>query len=137
MHEDEILVLKYQGPKGAPGMPETHIPPIFYAKGLSDMLIITDGRTSGSTKGPMVLHITPEAADGGPIAIVEEGDEIRIDIENRKLDLLVSEEEIARRLKSWVRPDQGNDPFVRGWIKQYVASVGSASKGAPVELFFT
>ncbi|MBT8330229.1 MAG: dihydroxy-acid dehydratase [Desulfofustis sp.] len=136
LHEDEILVLKYQGPKGAPGMPETHIPPIFYAKGLSDMLIITDGRTSGSTRGPMVLHITPEAADGGPIAIVEEGDTIRIDVENRKLDLLVSEEEIARRLTSWIRPDPGNDPFVTGWIKQYVASVGSASKGAPVEFLF-
>jgi dihydroxy-acid dehydratase len=133
LHEDEILVLKYQGPKGAPGMPETHIPPIFYAKGLSDMLIITDGRTSGSTKGPMVLHITPEAADGGPIAIVEEGDAVRIDIENRKLDLLVSEEEIDRRLKSWIRPDLHKDPFVSGWIKQYVASVGSASNGAPVE----
>ncbi len=137
LQKDEILVLKYQGPKGAPGMPETHIPPIFYALGLADMLIITDGRTSGSTRGPMVLHISPEAADGGPIAIVEEGDPIRIDIKNRRLDILISEEEIIRRLESWMRPDPGKDPFVTGWIKQYVASVGSASKGAPVEIFFT
>ena len=137
LDKDEILVLKYQGPKGAPGMPETHIPPAFYAMGLSDMLIITDGRTSGSTKGPMVLHITPEAADGGPIAIVEEGDPIRVDVENRRLDLLVSEEEIARRLKTWIRPDPCKDPFVTGWIKQYVAAVGSASIGAPVEITLT
>ena len=81
-----------------------------------------------------MLHIAPEAADKGPIAVVEEGDSIKLDIENRRLDLLVSDEEIQRRFKSWVRPDLKKDPFVKGWIKQYAASVGSASQGAPVEL---
>lgn len=136
LHEDEILVLKYQGPKGAPGMPETHIPPIFYAKGLADMVIITDGRTSGSTKGPMILHIAPEAADKGPIAFVEEGDTIRIDVERRTLDLLITDEEFAKRGSRWSKPDPTKDPFVSGWIKQYAALVGCSSEGAPVDYTF-
>jgi len=136
LHEDEVLVLRYQGPKGAPGMPETHIPPGFYAQGLADMPIITDGRTSGSTRGPMVLHMAPEAADGGLLAIVKDGDLIKLDVENRRIDLLLSEEEIKIRFESWVKPDLQKDPLVTGWMKQYALSVGSSSKGALVDLSF-
>jgi dihydroxy-acid dehydratase len=136
LHEDEVLVLRYQGPKGAPGMPETHIPPVFYARGLSDMLIITDGRTSGSTRGPMVLHMAPEAADGGLLAIVKDGDLIKLDINSRRIDVLLPEEEITKRFESWVKPDVQKDPLVSGWMKQYVLSVGSPSKGALVDLSF-
>ncbi|MFP4573930.1 MAG: dihydroxy-acid dehydratase, partial [Desulfobacterales bacterium] len=136
LHEKEVLVLKNQGPKGAPGMPETHIPPVFYAKGLSNMLIITDGRTSGSTTGPMVLHISPEAAAGGPLAMVEEGDMIKIDVKNRRLDVLLTDEEIKKRQKLLQTRSFEKDPFVTGWIKQYAESAGSASRGARVESFF-
>ena len=136
LHEDEVLVLRYQGPKGAPGMPETHIPPIFYARGLADMPIITDGRTSGSTRGPMVLHMAPEAADGGLLAIVKDGDLIKLDINNRRIDVLLPAEEITKRFASWVKPDLKEDPFVSGWMKQYALSVGSPSKGALVDLSF-
>ncbi|MCF8110114.1 MAG: dihydroxy-acid dehydratase [Desulfobacteraceae bacterium] len=130
LNDEEVLVLKNQGPRGAPGMPETHIPPVFYARGLSNMLIITDGRTSGSTTGPMVLHIAPEAAAGGPLAVVEEGDTIKIDVENRRLDVLLTDEEIKRRQKLLQPRDFEKDPFVTGWIKQYAESVGSSSQGA-------
>lgn len=134
LHDNEVLVLRYQGPKGAPGMPEIHIPPIFYARGLQDMVIVTDGRTSGSTRGPMVLHIAPEAADGGPLAIVQDGDLIKLDVHKRTIDVLLSEAEIEERLKMWTRPSLENDPFVKGWIRQYVAWVSSSSKGAFVDI---
>jgi dihydroxy-acid dehydratase len=111
-------------------MPETHIPPIFYARGLADMLIVTDGRTSGSTRGPMVLHVAPEAAAGGPIAIVEEGDEIRIDIAKRSLDLLVSDQEYKRRAASQARPIASPEHLTTGWMEMYTRMVGCASQGA-------
>ena len=132
LHPEDVLVLQNQGPKGAPGMPEIHIPPIFYANGLADMLILTDGRTSGSTRGPMVLHIAPEAAAGGPIGIIRDGDEISIDVENGRLDLLISSQEYEQRLASHRRSPPVEASMQMGWMGLYRMLVGCASRGALV-----
>jgi dihydroxy-acid dehydratase len=84
----------------------------------------------------MVLHMAPEAADGGLLAIVKDGDLIKLDINNRRIDVLLPAEEITKRFASWVKPDLKEDPFVSGWMKQYALSVGSPSKGALVDLSF-
>jgi len=94
---------------------------------LENVAMVTDGRFSGATRGPMVGHVAPEAAVGGPIAIVENGDRIVIDVENRKLDLLVPEDEISRRFKDWVpRPPR----YRTGLLAKYASLVAQASKGA-------
>jgi Dihydroxyacid dehydratase/phosphogluconate dehydratase len=98
---DDVLVLQGGGPKGAPGMPEAGYLPIpkkLAVKGLKDMVRISDARMSGTAFGTIVVHVTPESAVGGPLAIVRTGDMIRLDVPNRKLDLLVDEPELARRL---------------------------------------
>jgi dihydroxy-acid dehydratase len=98
--ESDILVLRYIGPKGAPGMPEAGLIPIpkkLARQGVKDMVRISDGRMSGTASGTIILHVAPEAAIGGPLALVESGDRICLDAAARRLELLVSDDELARR----------------------------------------
>jgi dihydroxy-acid dehydratase len=126
--EGSVVVIRYEGPKGGPGMPEMlRVTAAIVGAELENVAMVTDGRFSGATRGPMVGHVAPEAAVGGPIAIVENGDRIVIDVENRKLDLLVPEDEISRRFKDWVpRPPR----YRTGLLAKYASLVAQASKGA-------
>jgi dihydroxy-acid dehydratase len=124
----DIIVIRYEGPKGGPGMREMLSPTAAVAgMGLSDSVaLITDGRFSGGTRGPCIGHISPEAAEGGLIAVIEEGDEITIDLDNRSLDLQVSEEEIKKRFEGW----QPIEPKIKtGWLARYARLVTSAATG--------
>ena len=125
----DIVVIRYEGPKGGPGMREMLMPTSSIAGiGLDkDVALITDGRFSGATRGASIGHISPEAADGGPIALVEEGDLINIDIPNAKLELLVSDEELNERRNRW-RPKLTE--IKSRWLKRYRRLVSSASEGA-------
>ncbi|MFX1281649.1 MAG: dihydroxy-acid dehydratase [Promethearchaeota archaeon] len=127
--EGEILVIRYEGPKGSPGMRELSIPAaVLVGRGLGDSVaIVTDGRFSGATKGPCIGHVCPEAAEGGPIAIVQDGDEIEIDIDNRKLDILISKIEIEKRLREWKKPEE---IIKTGYLNIYKKLVSSAKYGA-------
>ena len=125
----DVVVIRYEGPKGGPGMREMLGPTSAIAgMGLSESVaLITDGRFSGGTRGPCIGHISPEAMEGGPIAIVKEGDIISIDIPKRKLDLLVSKNVIIERQKK----HRALKPKIReGWLARYAAHVTSASTGA-------
>lgn len=125
----DVVVIRYEGPKGGPGMREMLGPTAAIAgMGLSESVaLVTDGRFSGGTRGPCIGHVSPEAAEGGPIAIVKDGDIISIDIRRRKLDLLVSKDEIKERLKRLKLPE----PKVRkGYLSLYSRLVSSASEGA-------
>jgi L-arabonate dehydrase len=127
--ENCVLVLKNGGPVGAPGMPEwgnLPIPAKIYKKGIEDMVRISDARMSGTSYGTVVLHIAPESALGGPLAIVQNGDMIRLDTANRKLDLLVSDEEIERRLAAWEKPVRHYD---RGYGKLFLDHILQANEG--------
>jgi dihydroxy-acid dehydratase len=126
---DDILVLKNIGPKGAPGMPEAGYLPIpkkLARAGVKDMVRISDGRMSGTAAGTIVLHVTPEAAAGGPLAWVKSGDRIRLDVERRELALLVSDEEMARRRQAQpvVEPRAA-----RGYLKLFLETVTQADQG--------
>jgi dihydroxy-acid dehydratase len=125
----DVVVIRYEGPKGGPGMREMlAITGAIKGAGLGkDVLLLTDGRFSGGTTGLCIGHIAPEATDGGPIALVRDGDLIRVDIAARSLDLLVSEEELAERLKDF----QPLPPrYTRGVLAKYSKLVHSASEGA-------
>jgi dihydroxy-acid dehydratase len=125
----DVVVIRYEGPKGGPGMREMLSPTSAIAgMGLSESVaLITDGRFSGGTRGPCIGHVSPEAMEGGVIAIVKNGDRIAIDIPKRKLDLLVSQQEIAKRLKAWKKPQ----PKIRhGYLARYSRMVSSAAAGA-------
>jgi len=125
----DVVIIRYEGPKGGPGMREMLAPTsAIVGMGLSDSVaLLTDGRFSGGTRGPCIGHISPEAAEGGPIAIVKDGDRILIDIPNRKLELLVSEEDKAKRSATW-RPAE---PKVKeGYLVRYAKLVSSAATGA-------
>ena len=125
----DVVVIRWEGPVGGPGMQEMlSVTGALVGEGLGDSVaLITDGRFSGGTHGLMIGHIAPEAALGGPIAIVEEGDEILIDVDRRVLDLLVPAEEMERRLGAWTaRPPN----YPTGVLAKYAALVGSASGGA-------
>ena len=99
--------------------------------GLGDKIaILTDGRFSGGTRNMSIGHVSPEAADGGPIALVRDGDRITVDLPARKLDLLVSPDELAKRKAAWKRPEP---KFARGWLARYERLVSSAAKGAVLE----
>jgi dihydroxy-acid dehydratase len=125
----DVVVIRYEGPVGGPGMQEMlSVTAALVGEGLGDeVALITDGRFSGGTHGLMIGHIAPEAALGGPIAIVEEGDEIVIDVDRKALDLVVPAEEIERRLAAW-SPRPPN--YAGGVLAKYAALVGSASTGA-------
>lgn len=126
-----VIVIRYEGPKGGPGMREMLGPTsAIVGMGLSDSVaLVTDGRFSGGTQGPCVGHISPEAAEGGPIAAVRNGDKIRIDIPKRRLDLLVPKDEIKRRLKKLETPKR---PQLVGYLARYRKTVTSANTGAIV-----
>jgi dihydroxy-acid dehydratase len=127
----DILVLKNAGPKGAPGMPEAGYLPIpkkLAQKGVKDMVRISDARMSGTAFGTIVLHISPEAAAGGPLALVRSGDRISLDAGNRRIDLLVSPEELARRRDDW-RPPAPPKGAERGYLKLHLAHVQQADQG--------
>jgi len=125
----DVVIIRYEGPRGGPGMREMLSPTsAIMGMGLGDKVaLITDGRFSGGTRGPAIGHVSPEAAAGGPIALVEEGDEILIDIPNRKLELLVSKEELERRKKNF-KPLKKEIPS--RWLRRYSMLVTSADMGA-------
>ncbi|MDY3973018.1 MAG: dihydroxy-acid dehydratase [Veillonella caviae] len=128
----DVVVIRYEGPKGGPGMREMLTPTsTITGMGLGkDVALITDGRFSGATRGASIGHVSPEAASGGTIAVVEEGDIIEIDIPNRKLAVRLSDEEIAKR-KAALKPYK---PQVTGYLKKYAAHVSSAAQGA-IEIY--
>lgn len=131
--ENSMLVLKNCGPKGYPGMPEVGnmpLPKKLLQKGITDIVRISDARMSGTAYGTVVLHISPESAVGGPLALVENGDMINLDVHNRRLELEVSEEELTRRRKEWKPIDLGYD---RGYAKLYIEHVNQAHEGADLD----
>ena len=125
---EHCLVLRNAGPVGAPGMPEAGALPIpkkLGAKGVTDMVRISDARMSGTAFGTVVLHVSPEAAAGGPLALVRDGDLVRLDAQARRLDLLVDAAELAARRAQWMPPA----PPARGYARLYVERVTQAEKG--------
>ncbi len=127
IHDGDVVVIRYEGPKGGPGMQEMLNPTaVITGRGLK-VGLITDGRFSGASQGACVGHVSPEAMEGGPIAFIEDGDEITIDIPNRKLSLAVSDEELARRKAAWKKPE----PKIKtGYLARYAKLTTSASTGA-------
>jgi len=124
----EVVVIRYEGPKGGPGMREM-LAPTSAIVGIGrdrDVALLTDGRFSGGSRGAAIGHISPEAAEGGPIAAVQDGDQIEIDIPGKKLNLLVSDEELKRRLSQWKPPKKE----LKGYLKRYARLVQSAHTGA-------
>src|SRR5208337_4598274 len=125
----DVVVIRYEGPKGGPGMRKMLSPTSAIAgMGLSESVaLITDGRFSGGTRGPCIGHISPEAMEGGPIAILKNGDRLRIDIPKRKIEVLMSDKEIKERLAVWKKPE----PKIRhGYLARYAKLVSSAASGA-------
>jgi dihydroxy-acid dehydratase len=125
----DVVVIRYEGPAGGPGMREMlHVTAALVGEGLGDeVALVTDGRFSGATHGLMVGHVAPEAARGGPIAAVRDGDTIELDVERRELRLLVSDDELAARLGDVVPPAPR---YTKGVLARYAATVSSASEGA-------
>ena len=125
----DVVVIRYEGPKGGPGMREMlAVTAALAGQGLDkEVALITDGRFSGATRGASLGHCSPEAAVGGPIALVEEGDKITLDINNYKITLEVSDEELAKRREKWVCPEP---KVTTGYLARYAKLVSSADKGA-------
>jgi dihydroxy-acid dehydratase len=123
-----VIVIRYEGPKGGPGMPEMLTPTsAVMGAGLgNDVALLTDGRFSGGSHGFIAGHITPEAQDGGPIALVENGDQITIDSENNTIDVNISDAEMSTRRQAWQAPPFKAD---RGTLYKYIKNVKSASEG--------
>ncbi len=131
--ERSVMVLKNCGPKGYPGMPEVGnmpLPPKLLKRGVTDMVRISDARMSGTAYGTVVLHVAPEAADGGPLAFVKTGDEIELDVPARKLELRVDDRELKRRRSKWQPPPP---PLERGYWKLYFEHVLQADEGADLD----
>jgi dihydroxy-acid dehydratase len=125
----DVVVVRYEGPKGGPGMREMLYPTAtITGMGLAESVaLLTDGRFSGGTRGPCIGHISPEAAEGGPIALIQDGDRIKLDIPRRSIKLMVDNREIARRRAKWKPPP----PKVKeGYLERYAQMAGSASQGA-------
>lgn len=131
IHRGDVVVIRYEGPKGGPGMREMLGPTsAISGRGLADSVaLITDGRFSGGTRGPCIGHIASEAAEGGPIALVAEGDYISIDIPNRRIDLQIDKTEFEKRMRDW-RPEEKQ---VKGYLKEYRQGCLSAERGASME----
>ncbi len=129
IHAGDVVVIRYEGPRGGPGMREmlAVTSAIVGSMGEDAVALITDGRFSGATRGPMVGHVAPEAAVGGPIALVHEGDEVVIDVPGRSLRLNVDADELERRRAAWQPPAP---PYARGALAKYARLFGSASEGA-------
>jgi dihydroxy-acid dehydratase len=125
----EVVVLRNEGPAGAPGMPEMlSVTSAIVGRGLGDSVsLVTDGRFSGATRGLMVGHVSPEAVRGGPIAVVRDGDVVTIDVDARRLDVALTDEEISARLDAWRPPEPR---VARGVLAKYARIVSSASRGA-------
>jgi dihydroxy-acid dehydratase len=124
-------VLQNSGPKGVPGMPESGYLPIpkkLAEKGVKDMVRVSDARMSGTAFGTIVLHVSPESAVGGPLALVRNGDRIRLDTAGRRIDLLVSDEELAARRAAWVAPEPKPEDR-RGYRKLYMEDIEQAERG--------
>ncbi len=133
VEENDIIVLQNAGPKGYPGFPEVgnvSMPRKLLERGITDMIRISDARMSGTAFGTVILHVAPEAAVGGPLALVETGDQIQLDVENRRLDLLVAEDVLVARRAKWQSPVGGP---TRGWSKLYIDHVMQANKGADLD----
>ena len=127
VHDGDVVVIRYEGPKGGPGMREMLNPTaVITGMGLK-VALLTDGRFSGATRGACVGHISPEAMEGGPIALIEEGDIISLDIPGRRLDLCVSDEEMAKRRAAWTQP---KPKVTTGYLARYAKLVTSANTGA-------
>jgi len=128
IQKGDVIIIRYEGPKGGPGMPEMLTPTsAIMGAGLgNDVALLTDGRFSGGSHGFIVGHITPEAQEGGPIGLVQTGDRITIDAENHRIDMDVSDEELASRRASWAAP-----PYkaTRGVLYKYIKSVKTAAEG--------
>lgn len=123
-----VLIVRYEGPKGGPGMPEQlRASAIIMGAGLSNVALVTDGRYSGASHGFIVGHVTPEAVVGGPIALVQDGDEVTIDAESNRIDVAISDEEMEERRKKWTPPEP---KIKRGVLAKYARLVGDASHGA-------
>jgi L-arabonate dehydrase len=132
--ENSVIVLKGAGPVGYPGMPEVgnvDLPEKLLRRGIKDIIRISDGRMSGTAAGTVVLHVSPESAIGGTLALVQDGDMIELDVEKRKLHLDVSDEELAQRKKLWVRPEPR---ATRGYVKFYIDHVEQANLGADLDI---
>jgi L-arabonate dehydrase len=131
--KDSVLVLKGIGPRGFPGMPEEGkmgLPKKLLEQGVRDMVRISDGRMSGTAYGAVVLHVAPESAVGGPLALVQNGDWIELDMAGRRLHLDVSEEELAQRRQAWVAPEPHQ---ARGYVRLYFEHVEQANKGCDLD----
>ena len=132
--ETSVMVLKNVGPKGYPGMAEVGnmgLPKKLLEQGVDDMVRISDGRMSGTHFGCVVLHVSPESAVGGPLALVQDGDEIELDVPARSLRLVVDDAELERRRAAWQPPES---PHQRGWPRLYVDHVRQASAGAGLDV---
>ncbi|MDO9523153.1 MAG: dihydroxy-acid dehydratase [Methanocorpusculum sp.] len=128
--EGDVIVIRYEGPKGGPGMPEMLSPTsALMGLGYTHVALVTDGRFSGGTRGPCIGHVAPEAKVGGPIGLVREGDIISIDLYERRLDLLVDEMELDERRKTWVPKERE----LKGVLARYARYAGQADKGAVPE----
>ena len=130
--DKDILIIRYEGPKGGPGMRESlALTAAVTGCGLGEKIaIVTDGRFSGGTRNLSIGHVSPEAAEGGPIALVRDGDQIKVDLPGRTIDLLVDEAELEKRKATWQRPAP---KFKRGWLSRYERLVTSAARGAVLE----
>jgi len=131
---DDVLVLRNAGPKGAPGMPESGYIPIpkkLAQQGVRDMVRISDARMSGTAFGSVVLHVCPEAAIGGPLALVRDGDRITLDVPNRRLDLDVSDAELEKRRAEWKAP--AVDWAERGYPRLHMQHVQQADEGCDLD----
>lgn len=128
IHAGDVVIIRYEGPKGGPGMREMLNPTsAIMGSGLGDKVaLITDGRFSGATRGAAIGHVSPEAADGGTIGLIQEGDMIEIDIPNCKINVLLSDEELALRKAGW----KPKEKTLKGYLKRYAKSVSSGSRGA-------
>ncbi|WP_025027467.1 dihydroxy-acid dehydratase [Caldalkalibacillus mannanilyticus] len=133
VREGHVVVIRYEGPKGGPGMPEMLAPTSsIVGRGLgTKVALLTDGRFSGASRGISIGHISPEAAEGGPIALIKNGDRISIDLPNRTLNVLVSDEELTKRKEKWVQPE----PKVKtGYLAKYSKLVTSANTGGIMKI---
>ncbi len=129
INPNDVVVIRYEGPRGGPGMQEMlAITAAMIGQGLGgECALVTDGRFSGATKGLMCGHVAPEAFVGGPIAAIHEGDTVIMDIDNRSLRIVVSDDEIAARLANWKQPEPR---YKTGVLAKYASLVGQANEGA-------